>query len=49
MPFRTRYTGIIERYRDRLPVRDDTRVISLGEGDTPLVRLNNIPRRLGLG
>ncbi len=48
MPFRTRYTGIIERYRDRLPVRDDTRVISLGEGDTPLVRLNNIPRRLGL-
>ena len=48
MPFRTRYTGIIERYRDRLPVRDDTRVISLGEGDTPLVRLNNIARRLGL-
>ncbi len=48
MPFRTRYTGIIERYRDRLPVRDDTRVISLGEGDTPLVRLNNVARRLGL-
>ncbi|HID41888.1 MAG TPA: threonine synthase [Pyrodictium sp.] len=48
MPFRTRYTGLIERYRDRLPVRDDTRVISLGEGNTPLVRLNNIPRRLGL-
>ena len=46
MPFRHRYTGLIERYRDRLPVRDDTRIISLGEGNTPLIRLNNIPRDL---
>jgi len=44
MIFRPRYTGLIERYRDRLPVRDDTRIISLGEGNTPLIRLNNIPR-----
>jgi threonine synthase len=47
MPFRIRYTGLIERYRDRLPIRDDTRIISLGEGDTPLIRLANIPRELG--
>ena len=47
MPFRPRYTGLIEKYRDRLPIHDDTRIISLGEGNTPLVRLNNIPRRLG--
>jgi threonine synthase len=47
MPFRTRYTGLINRYRDRLPVRDDTRIISLGEGNTPLIRLQNIPRLLG--
>ncbi len=47
MPFRTRYTGLIEKYRDRLPVHDDTRIISLGEGNTPLVRLNNIPREVG--
>ena len=46
MPFRPRYTGLIERYRDRLPVRDDTRIISLGEGNTPLIRLGNIPRLL---
>ncbi len=46
MPFRHRYTGLIERYRDRLPVHDDTRIISLGEGNTPLIRLNNIPRDL---
>ena len=47
MTFRTRYTGLIDRYRDRLPVHDDTRIISLGEGNTPLIRLNNIPRLIG--
>lgn len=47
MPFRTRYTGLIDRYRDRLPIHDDTRIISLGEGNTPLIRLNNIPREVG--
>jgi len=47
MPFRPRYTGLIDKYRDRLPVHDDTRVISLGEGNTPLIRLNNIPRLTG--
>jgi len=41
-----RYTGLIDKYRDRLPVSDDTRVISLGEGNTPLIRLNNIPKTL---
>jgi threonine synthase len=45
--FRNRYTGLIDRYRDRLPVHDDTRIISLGEGNTPLIRLHNIPRLLG--
>lgn len=39
-----RYTGLIDKYRDRLPVHDDTRIISLGEGATPLIRLSNIPR-----
>ena len=43
MTFRTRYTGLIEHYRDRLPVSDSTRIISLGEGNTPLVQLQNIP------
>ncbi|MDH5361149.1 MAG: threonine synthase [Gammaproteobacteria bacterium] len=47
MPFRERYTGLINRYRDRLPVSDDTRLISLGEGNTPLIKLNNIPRMIG--
>ncbi|MGM0562889.1 MAG: threonine synthase [Pseudomonadota bacterium] len=47
MTFRTRYTGLIDRYRDRLPVHDDTRIISLGEGNTPLIRLNNVPGAIG--
>ncbi len=47
MTFRPRYTGLIDRYRDRLPVHDDMRIISLGEGNTPLIRLSNIPRLLG--
>jgi threonine synthase len=45
----TRYTGLIERYRDRLPVQPDTRVISLCEGNTPLVELHNIARKLDRG
>ncbi|MDF1630711.1 MAG: threonine synthase [Alcanivoracaceae bacterium] len=47
MSFRDRYTGLINRYRDHLPVSDDTRIISLGEGNTPLIRLKNIPKLLG--
>ena len=47
MPFRNRYTGLIDKYRDRLPVHDDTRIISLGEGNTPLIRLHNIPNHIG--
>lgn len=42
-----RSLGIIERYRDRLPVRAGARVISLGEGNTPLIQLQNIPREIG--
>ena len=35
--------GLIERYRARLPVAEDARIITLGEGNTPLIRLENIP------
>ncbi len=39
----TPYTGLIDRYRQRLPVSEAVRIISLGEGNTPLIRLRNIP------
>jgi len=47
MPESKRYTGLIERYRAWLPVTDSTRMVSLGEGSTPLIRLENIPATLG--
>ena len=43
----TRYTGLVDRYRDRLPVSATTRAISLGEGNTPLIKLENIPGIIG--
>ena len=36
------YTGLIDRYRDVLPLAADCRVISLCEGDTPLIECHNI-------
>ena len=42
-----RYSGLIDRYRDRLPVSDKTPVISLCEGDTPLIELVNLPSDIG--
>ena len=47
MKSQKRYTGLIENYRDRLPVGKDCRVISLGEGNTPLIKLENIPALIG--
>jgi len=42
------YTGLIERYRDRLPVSTHTPVISLAEGNTPLIRLHRVVRDTGV-
>jgi threonine synthase len=39
---------LVERYRDFLPVTDRTPVITLGEGNTPLVPLEHIARRIGV-
>ena len=39
---------LIERYREFLPVTDATPIITLGEGSTPLVRLDRIGKRIGL-
>jgi threonine synthase len=38
-----RYTGLIDKYRDRLPVAPGTRAVSLNEGATPLIELVNLP------
>lgn len=41
-----RYTGLIDKYRERLPVSDGTVPVSLCEGATPLIELKNLPRFL---
>ncbi|PKM10053.1 MAG: threonine synthase [Gammaproteobacteria bacterium HGW-Gammaproteobacteria-3] len=47
MSMHQHYTGLIERYRARLPISESARVISLGEGNTPLIELQNIPKLIG--
>ncbi|MHB8562482.1 MAG: threonine synthase [Acidiferrobacteraceae bacterium] len=43
-----RYAGIIARYRDWLPVTDGTSIVTLNEGNTPLIRLHRLVREAGL-
>jgi threonine synthase len=39
--------GVIERYREYLPVTESTRIVSLGEGTTPLVSCPRLSKRVG--
>ena len=41
-------SGLIERWRERLPVTASTPVVSLGEGDTPLVRADRVAAAAGM-
>ncbi len=38
--------GVLHRYRQRLPVTEETPLITLGEGDTPLVRSHRLHQRV---
>jgi threonine synthase len=40
------WRGVIEEYREFLPVTDDTPVVTLLEGGTPLIRANGLSERL---
>jgi threonine synthase len=40
--------ALIEKYKQYLPVSDATPIITLGEGNTPLIRAVNLPEKLGL-
>ena len=41
--------GVLYRYRDFLPITDNTPIFSLGEGDTPLVRATSLEKEIGCG
>ncbi len=41
--------GVLTQYRDYLPVTSKTPIFSLGEGDTPLIRCNELEKETGCG
>src|SRR5437773_3355213 len=41
--------GVIEHYREYLPASESTPIISLGEGDTPLIYSSRLSKRIGRG
>ncbi len=43
----TRWPGLIEHYRRFLPVTDDTPVVTLNEGNTPLIESTALAERIG--
>ncbi|MFL6541203.1 MAG: threonine synthase [Chthoniobacterales bacterium] len=45
----TRGQGVIARYREYLPVGDATPIVSLGEGNTPLIPCVKLSERVGRG
>src|SRR3989338_2536060 len=45
----TAYTGIINRYKQYLPVSEKTPIVTLNEGNTPLIYAPKISAELGSG
>ena len=43
------WRGIIEHYREHLPITDDTPIVSLHEGGTPLLPARKLSEALGGG
>ena len=43
-----KYTGLINRYRDFLPVSENTPVITINEGNTPLIKADNLAKAIGV-
>lgn len=42
------YEGLLKQYKEFLPITDKTPMISLAEGNTPLIPLNNLSKELGI-
>lgn len=45
---RVLWKGIIEEYREFLPVADSTPIVTLKEGNTPLIRAVNLQKKAGM-
>ena len=42
------YQGLINKYRKYLPVTESTPVVTLNEGNTPLIKADNLAKKIGL-
>lgn len=42
------YQGLINKYREFLPVTDATPVVTLNEGNTPLIKADNLAKKIGI-
>ena len=42
------YQGLINKYKEYLPVSDKTPIITLNEGNTPLIKADNLAKKIGL-
>ncbi|MCU7356402.1 threonine synthase [Enterococcus dispar] len=42
------YEGLLKTFKEYLPVTEDTPMISLAEGNTPLIPLHNLSKELGI-
>lgn len=42
------YRGLIDKYREYLPVSDSTEIVTLNEGNTPLIKADNLAKKIGL-
>ena len=38
------YQGLINKYRQYLPVSDTTEIVTLNEGNTPLIKADNLAK-----
>ena len=42
------YKGLINKYREFLPVTDETPIVTLNEGNTPLIKADNLAKKIGI-
>jgi len=42
------YKGLIDKYREYLPVSETTEIVTLNEGNTPLIKADNLAKKIGL-
>ena len=42
------YKGLIDKYRQYLPVTETTPIVTLNEGNTPLIKADNLAKKIGL-